>query len=113
MPALDIPTAFQSFLPFIVKNIYLWVIGTSLVAQSVKNLPALQKTQIQSLVREDPLEKDVATHSSILVWEIKMQWPWPQQDLKKRKRNIFYPQVAYILVWEVDRYTATCNKERE
>ena len=43
------------------------------MAQSVKNLPALQKTQIQSLVREDPLEKDVATHSSILAWEIKMQ----------------------------------------
>ena len=36
----------------------------------VKNLPARQETQIQSLVREDPLEKEVATHSSILAWEI-------------------------------------------
>ena len=38
----------------------------------VKNLPALQDTQIQSLGQEDPLEKELVTHSSILVWEI----PW-------------------------------------
>ena len=42
---------------------------TSLVAQAVKNLPAMQKTQVQSLGREDPLEKGMATHSSILVWK--------------------------------------------
>ena len=38
----------------------------SLVAQTVKNLPAMQKTQVRSLGREDPLEKEMATHSSIL-----------------------------------------------
>ena len=38
----------------------------SLVIQSVKNLPAVQETQVQSLVWEDPLEKEMATHSSIL-----------------------------------------------
>ena len=38
----------------------------SLVAQMVKNLPAVQETQVQSLSREDPLEKGIATHSSIL-----------------------------------------------
>ena len=38
----------------------------SLVAQKVKNLPAIQETQVQSLDREDPLEKRMATHSSIL-----------------------------------------------
>ena len=38
----------------------------SLVAQSVKNLPAVQETQVQSLGWEDPLEKEMATHSSIL-----------------------------------------------
>ena len=38
----------------------------SLVAQMVKNLPAMQETQVQSLGREDPLEKGMATHSSIL-----------------------------------------------
>ena len=44
--------------------------GASLVAQTVKNLPALQETQVRSLDQEDPLEKAVATHSSILAWRI-------------------------------------------
>ena len=42
----------------------------SLVAQLVMNLPAMQETWVQSLGREDPLEKEMATHSSILAWEI-------------------------------------------
>ena len=42
----------------------------SLVAQSVKDLPAVQETQVQSLGWEDPLEKEMATHSSILAWRI-------------------------------------------
>ena len=41
-----------------------------LVAQMVKNLLAMQETQVQSLSWEDPLEKGMATHSSILVWRI-------------------------------------------
>ena len=41
-------------------------VESSLVAQTVKNLPAAQEIQIQSLGREDPLEKEMATHSSIL-----------------------------------------------
>ena len=41
----------------------------SLVAQSVKNLPAVQETQVRSLGREDPLEKEMATHFSILAWK--------------------------------------------
>ena len=44
--------------------------GASLVTQMVKNLPARQETQIQSLGWEDSLEKGVATYSSILVWRI-------------------------------------------
>ena len=40
--------------------------GVSLVVQMVKNLFAIQETQVQSLGQEDPLEKDMATHSSIL-----------------------------------------------
>ena len=36
----------------------------------VKNLPAVQETQVQSLGQEDPLEKEMSTHSSILAWEI-------------------------------------------
>ena len=41
----------------------------SLVAQSVKNLPAVQETRVRSLGWEDPLEKAMATHSSILAWK--------------------------------------------
>ena len=42
----------------------------SLVAQLVKNLPAMQETQVQSLGWEDPLEKGMATYSSILAWRV-------------------------------------------
>ena len=42
----------------------------SLVDQSVKNLPAVQETRVQSLGSEDPLEKEMATPSSILAWKI-------------------------------------------
>ena len=42
----------------------------SLVAQMVKNLPAMRETSVQSLGREDPLEKEMETHSSILAWRI-------------------------------------------
>ena len=47
----------------------------SLVAQSVKNLPAVQETPVQSLGQEDSLEKEMATHSSILAWRI----PWTEE----------------------------------
>ena len=46
--------------------------GASLVAQMVKNLPAMQKTWVRSLGQEDPWEKRIATHSNILAWRI----PW-------------------------------------
>ena len=45
-------------------------IRVSLVAQTVKCLPAMQETQVRSLDRKDPLEKEMAAHSSILAWEI-------------------------------------------
>ena len=45
------------------------------MAQMVKNLPELQETQVQSLGQEDPLEKGMATHSSILAWRI----PWTEE----------------------------------
>ena len=48
---------------------------TSLVAQTVKHLPTMQETQVQSLGREDPLEKEMATHSSTLAWKI----PWTEK----------------------------------
>ena len=44
--------------------------AASLMGQSVNNLPAMQKTQVQFLGRKDPLEKEMAVHSSILAWRI-------------------------------------------
>ena len=47
----------------------------SLVAQRLKRLPPMQETWVRSLGREDPLEKEMATHSSILAWRI----PWTEE----------------------------------
>ena len=49
--------------------------GASLVAQLVKNLPAMQETRVQFLGWGDPLEEEMATHSSILAWRI----PWTEE----------------------------------
>ena len=47
-----------------------YVFRASLVAQSVQNLPAMGESRVQFLGQEDPLEKEMATHSSILAWKI-------------------------------------------
>ena len=49
--------------------------GASLVSQKVKNLPAMQETWVRSVGGEDPLEKEMATHTSILAWRI----PWTEE----------------------------------
>jgi len=49
--------------------------GYSLVAQMVKHMPTMQETWVQSLGREDLLEKEIATHSRILAWKI----PWTEE----------------------------------
>ena len=49
--------------------------GASLVDQMVKDVPAMQETQVQSLGQEDLLEKGMATHSSLLAWRI----PWTEE----------------------------------
>ena len=51
------------------------LICTPLVAQTVKNLPAVHEIQVQSLGQEDPLETGMAPHSSVLAWEI----PWTEE----------------------------------
>ena len=58
------PLLFDHFMSLLTT---LWA---SLVAQLVKNSPAMQETWVRSLGREDPLEKKMATHSSILIWRI-------------------------------------------
>ena len=56
-------------------SIYHAVMCASLVAQRLKHLPVMQETWVRSLGREDPLEKQMATHSSILAWRI----PWMEE----------------------------------
>ena len=56
--------------------------GASLVAQMLKNLPAMQETQVLSLGQEDPLEKGISTHSSILAWRI------PQSSLQATVQGV-------------------------
>ena len=51
------------------------MLRTSLVAQTVKCLPAMRETGVQSLGQEDPLEKEMATHSGTLAWKI----PWMEE----------------------------------
>ena len=51
------------------------VLRAFLVAQTVKNLPAMWETQVQALGWEDPLGKEMATHSSVLAWKI----PWTKE----------------------------------
>ena len=56
-------------------QIYIYICGASLVAQSVKNSPTMQETRVRPLVQEDPLEEGMATHSTILAWRI----PWTEE----------------------------------
>ena len=56
-------------------------IGTSLVAQTVKHLPTMLETWVQSLHQEDLLEKEMATHSSILAWKIPTKEPGRLQSM--------------------------------
>ena len=77
--------------------------GTSLVGQMVKHLPTMWETWVQSLGWEDPLEKEMATHSSTLAWKI----PWteerggasgkePAYQCRRPKRRRFSPWVGKI-----------------
>ena len=53
------------------------------MAQTVKNLPAMPETRVQSLGQENPLEKGMATHSSILAWKI----PWTEEPGRLQSRG--------------------------
>ena len=54
------------------------LVRASLVAQTVTRLPAMRETRVQFLGREDPLEKEMAIHSSILAWKI----PWTEEPYR-------------------------------
>ena len=54
------------------------------MAQMVKNLPAMQETQVRSLGQEDPLDKEMKTHSSILAWRI----PWTEESDRLQSMDV-------------------------
>ena len=98
----------------------LWV---SLMALMAKNLPAMQEIWVQSLGQEDPLEKGMATHSSILAWRI----PWTKepgrlqskvlQRVRHKNRDHFqwvwsYP-FQFYLFWRVDFQVSELNPQWE
>ena len=68
------------------------ILWASLVAQELKDLPVMQETRVQSLGEEDTLERETATNSSILVWEI----PWT--DEPGRLQFMVWQRVGHDLV---------------
>ena len=70
----DEPTQDQG----VFQKVILFIYAFSLVAQSVKSLPAMKEAWVQHLGREDPLEEETATHSSVLAWRI----PWTEEPGK-------------------------------
>ena len=74
-----------------------YIVRTSLLTQMVKRLPAMWEAQVQSLGWEDLLEKEMATHSSILAWKIPwtekpggLHFPWGHKDLDRTQRLHFH-----------------------
>ena len=66
-------------------------VKTSLVAQTVKNLPAMWETWVRYLGWKDPLEEGMVTHSSILAWRIPKRWTTEGQYIEA----IFYPFISH------------------
>ena len=79
---------------------FCFIAWASLVAQSVKNLPAVQETRVQSLGWEDPLEKKMATHSSILAWKISWtEEPGGLQSMGSQRVGHDWATNTYLLYW--------------
>ena len=74
--SLIVISSFLGFSLFFLVRAPVRLNWASLVAQTIKNLPAMQETQVPSLDLEDPLEKGIATHPSILAWRI----PWTEEN---------------------------------
>ena len=75
---MTVPAPLLLWIVYMSAVVGVWVcdcVWVSLVAQTIKNLPAMQETQVQSLGREDPPEMGMETHLSILAWRI----PWTEE----------------------------------
>ena len=67
---------------------------TSLVAQMVKRLPTVRVTQVRSLGQEEPLEKEIATHSNTLAWKI----PWTEEHGRLTVYGVTHPHHEMCLL---------------
>ena len=113
---------------FILNGIY-WTVSprhaiflvASLVVRMGKNLPAVQETQVQSLDQEDPLEGEMATHSSLLAWripwteELERHSPWGHKGWTQLNNfhsfhfSCFLPRASKTLAtWEQQKYLLLC-----
>ena len=74
---IQVPWSIKTMLDFCLLVWLTFFLRTSLVAQTVKRLSTMRETRVWSLGREDPLEKEIVTHSSILAWEVS----WTEEPL--------------------------------
>ena len=75
----------------------------SLVTQMVKNLPAGQETQVRLLGQEDPLEKEMAIHSSILAWRI----PWTEEPGRLQSMGSLLGKLTCVILDQVHNFFET------
>ena len=92
-------TVTNKYVKYVLQNIVLRLteMWASLVAQRLKHLPAMRETQVWSPAWEDPLEKEMAAHSSILAWKI----PWTEEP--SRLRSMGSQRVGHD--WATSQFT--------
>ena len=84
---------------------YYYLFWASLVAQTVKHLLTMQETRVQSLGQEDPVEKEMATHSNILAWKIpRMEKPGRLQSMGGRKESDTTERLHFHFQYSSDLY---------
>ena len=91
---------------------YLLLYLASLMAQRLKHLPAMRETWVRSLVREDPLEKEMATHFGILAWRIHGQNPWlAGYSPRGRKESDTTERLHFHFIWIVRIFVSLCIRD--
>ena len=87
--------------------------AASLIAQLVKNLPAMQETWVQPLGWEDPLEKEMAIHSSILAWKIPLEEPGKLQPMGSQSRarlsDFTSPHLTFLFLVRPTATSQACH----
>ena len=86
--------------------LFVWA---SLVAQRLKRLPGMQETQVRSLSREDPLEKEMATHSSTLAWRIPLGRSLVGYSRWGRKESDTTERLHSLTPWWLNGKESTCQ----